>query len=394
MNFGDIKMFASGAVWLTKLPVNLLKRSIGKDIPIKNDISWDEEKQDILERANWLCDMVIQEPAQVLKEMPAFLGPNYGGQWAIYSCSMLTMALANISRIYPEEKQQSLERMAKLIEIVTSKELQYYDAMQYKEYPLETLDGPKSHMSYISILAWMITNYKFTGGDGRFDDYLHACCEALNRRMLTSKDLNLPTFPNGIIFFPDMLVPIVALKNYAKLYNGKYADIANQWLQKARTEWLHKGTGLLIGYIHPRRQSRPVRGSYTGLSCYYLTLVDEILARDQYEKMKLKMVKNAKIGTVTLHGIKEYLRKSPTFKFDPDAGPIVQGLSPSGTAFAIGSATYFQDWEFRSQLLRTAEIVGDTIKEKGKRHYHLGELAIVGEATVLAMRTNVSKLNN
>ena len=38
------------------------------------------------------------------------------------------------------------------------------------------------------------------------------------------------------------------------------------------------------------------------------------------------------------------------------------------------------------------EIAGDTIKEKGKRHYHLGELAIVGEATVLAMRTNVSKV--
>ena len=40
------------------------------------------------------------------------------------------------------------------------------------------------------------------------------------------------------------------------------------------------------------------------------------------------------------------------------------------------------------------EIFGEsksTKKEKGMRHYNLGELFLVGEATALAMRTNVKR---
>ena len=73
---------------------------------------------------------------------------------------------------------------------------------------------------------------------------------------------------------------------------------------------------------------------------------------------------------------------------DIDAGPILLNLSPSGTAFAIGSATYFNDMKFRISLLKTAEIAGHTVKWNKKRHYLLGDIALVGEAITLAMRTN------
>ena len=47
--------------------------------------------------------------------MPAVLGPNYGGQWAICSCSMFSAAMENISFLYPETKKQCLERVDKLV---------------------------------------------------------------------------------------------------------------------------------------------------------------------------------------------------------------------------------------------------------------------------------------
>ena len=62
-------------------------------------------------------------------------------------------------------------------------------------------------------------------------------------------------------------------------------------------------------------------------------------------------------------------------------------------AFAIGAATYFNDWEFRYKMLRTAEVVSGTKKEKDMRHYKIAEMFLVGEATVLAMRTNINKSN-
>ena len=77
---------------------------------------------------------------------------------------------------------------------------------------------------------------------------------------------------------------------------------------------------------------------------------------------------------------------------DIDAGPIILNLSPSGTAFTIGCATYFGDKDFRSNLLRTAEIAGHTVKWGNKRHYLLANIALVGEAIALAMRTNSARI--
>ena len=89
-----------------------------------------------------------------------------------------------------------------------------------------------------------------------------------------------------------------------------------------------------------------------------------------------------------MYSITEYHDRSCWLGMDIDAGPIILNLSPSGTAFAIGSATYFGDNTFRNSLLKTAEIVGHTIQLGNKRHYLLADLALVGEAITLAMRTN------
>lgn len=390
----DFKQLAQGALFLTKLPANLMWGS--SDIPIRTESSWEEEKDDILERANWLCEKIIVKPEELIKKMPSLLGEEYAGQWAIYCCSMLAHALANISVIYPEKKEQCPELIARLIEIVNTPAIRKYDTLEWKEDAMDSIHGKKSHMTYLSILAWMITNYKLIGGDNRFDPLLHTLCETLNRRMLESKyDLNLLSFPYKPIFLPDMLVAIIALRNYARLYNGTYQDTVDKWLDNAKNKWIHKGTGLLLSMLPGAsryKSNRPLRGSYVALNCAYLALVDEAFAFEQHERMKAVMSKEASVMGKTFFGIKEYMRKSPKFAFaGGDAGLVIEGISAGGTAFALGSSTYFGDWEFRSKLLRTAEMAGGTNKSKGKRCYRLGEIFITGEATALAMRTNIKR---
>lgn len=85
---------------------------------------------------------------------------------------------------------------------------------------------------------------------------------------------------------------------------------------------------------------------------------------------------------------KEWLDHSPILGMDIDAGPVIMGLSPSGTAFSTGAATFFNDNEIRSNILRTAEICGNTLSSGNKKHYVLANIALVGEAIMLAMRTN------
>ena len=74
---------------------------------------------------------------------------------------------------------------------------------------------------------------------------------------------------------------------------------------------------------------------------------------------------------------------------DADAGPIIANLSPSGTAFMVGSATCFGDKKKKKSLIKTAEIAGSTFYGFTENHYLLANFALVGEAVMLAMRTNV-----
>ena len=348
--------------------------------------SFEGEKTEILRRRNYLASKLITSPDVVLNEMPSGIGSQFQGEWAMYSCSMFTAALVNIGKLYPEEREKSIEQIERLIAIVMSPELREYDAARWDEDPLDSWDSERSHMSYLSILAWMISGYKAIGGGDKYDEVYYQVCNTLNWRMRNSPTLNLETYPDEPIYVPDMLVTIVALSNFSRQCDGRYYPIAKEWVHKAKTEWIDKETGLLKSFLNydGTELSAPVKGSYSALICYYLTFVDEDFAKAQYE-----LLKNHFFQKNPLTGIREYNDRSCWLGMDIDSGPILFNLSPSGTAFAIGPATFYNDSDFRTHLLRTAEFGGSTIRGWNTNHYLLANLALVGEAIVLAMRTSV-----
>ncbi len=322
------------------------------------------------------------EPRQLIKEMPGGIGMQFQGEWALYPCSMLAEALTNIAELCPKTKEESIATIDSLIQIVKSPELRLYDKMRWGEDPLESLDGDESHVSYLSHLAWMIGNYRKIGGGCKYNHLHDSICETMNRRILSSSIMNIPTYPDEPVYVPDMMVAIVALSDYAKLNKGKYAATIDRWIYRAKSEWLDDNTGLLVSFLDESGiTDAPIKGSYTALNCYYLTKIDAEFAKEQYENLKTHFRQ-----TFLASGIKEYHDRSCWLGLD--IGPIVFNLSPRGTAFAIGAATYFNDIKFRKSLLKTAEIVGHTVKWNDKRHYLLGDIALVGEAITLAMRTN------
>ena len=352
-----------------------------------NHGSFDGEKKEIIHRANYLTSMVCTTPQDLLNEMPSGIGEQFQGEWAIYTCSMTSAALANIAILYPQNKELSIKFIGHIIDIAMSEEIREYDRLRWREDPLDGIYGNLSHISYYSHLAWMISRYKQIGGDGKYDDLYHSLCKAMNRRIRQSKSLNLPTYPGEYIYIPDMLVAIVALGNYSSQYEGKYSTTVNMWVERAKKEWIDRETGLVASFLEAYNDSvqivLPVKGSYSALNCYYLSLVDPEFAKEQYDCL----MKNYKQG-FPFAGIKEYHDRTCLFGMDIDAGPIIFNLSPSGTAFTIGCATSLDDMEFRSHLLKTAEIGGSTVTWFGKSHYLLANLALVGEAIVLAMRTS------
>ena len=351
---------------------------------------WNGERKGIIRRANYLTAKVATSPQQLLDEMPSGIGKQFQGEWALYTCSMTSAALANITLLYPQNKEVALKFIDKIIDIALSEDIREYDALRWGEDPMDGIYGDLSHISYYSHLAWMIARYKEIGGGDKYDWEYHALCKAMNRRIRESKYLNAPTYPGECIYVPDMLVAIVALNYYAKQNGGRYKETVEMWVDRAKREWIDKETGMLASFLevdHDRlRIALPIKGSYSALNCYYLSLVDKDFAKEQYELLK-KHFKQ----TLPVTGIKEYHDHSCWLGMDIDAGPIIMNLSPSGTAFAIGCATSLGDMEFRNQLLKTAEIAGSTISWYGQSHYLLANFALVGEAITLAMRTTQLK---
>lgn len=359
-------------------------------IETRNHGTFETEKTELLQRRNYLLGKIKVAPQQLIDEMPASVGRQFQGEWALYSLSMLTMSLHNLSILYPETRDENLRYMSSLIDTALAPDIRYYDSVRWFEDPLETLDrDDESHISYLSHIAWMISNYKAIGGSDKHDALYHQLCATMNRRLLKSDQLNLPTYPCEPIYVPDMLVAIVALSNYARQNNGCYQTTVDQWIERAQTEWLDEETGLLKSFLptqeFPITFSLPILGAYSSLNCYYLALIDEDFARSQYNLLKRHFVQTKGIA-----GIKEYHDRSCWLGMSVDAGPILFNLAPSGTAFGIGCATYFNDADLRKSFLKTAEMAGSSITKDDQTHYLLANIALVGEAITLAMRTTTN----
>ncbi len=346
----------------------------------------EQEKNELIRRANWLCkEVIVNDPEELIDKMPKSIGRQFQGQWAIYACSMTACALCNLIRLYPELQDKYLGEVTKLIELTNTPTIRYYDTVWWREDAMESLDRDTSHMTYISILSWMIGNYCLAGGDSRYNTLHKRLCDTLNRRMLASHDLNLPSFPNGVIFLPDMMFSGLALKDYDSIHGVTYQSTISKWIDILKTRYIEPKTELLASTIFRNLSLGRVSGAYSGLNTTGLSLIDKQFGAEQMRKLKEKLIitfgKNV--------AVKEYLTKAPMFTFDIDAGPVVYGVSPSGTAFAIGAATYLGEWELREKLLNTAKLAGGNARFGKYQHYRLADIMLTGEAITLAMRTMV-----
>jgi hypothetical protein len=114
----------------------------------------------------------------------------------------------------------------------------------------------------------------------------------------------------------------------------------------------------------------------------FLPLIDEAFARDQYQRMSRLLL--ARSAFANFAAIREYPdgRTGPT---DLVSGPLIFGLSPTATGFAMGGAAFANDESTLRGLLRTAEMVGSSVSIGGRRRYLFAPLP--GDAVMLAART-------
>lgn len=143
-------------ICLAIIIVIIVIKAIWVGVATRHNGDFESEKTDIMARRDFLIEKVMTSPQKLIDEMPAIVGSQFQGEWALYSCSMLSAALVNTTLIYDEDREANIARIDSLIKIVMSPELRAYDRERWGEDSLETLDGKESHVSYLSHLAWMI----------------------------------------------------------------------------------------------------------------------------------------------------------------------------------------------------------------------------------------------
>jgi hypothetical protein len=342
----------------------------------------DDTSADIAMRRAYLLHRVANEDFGTA-DMPSIVASPYREELAIATLSMTTVALTNLSFVQPGERVANRDAVRVMLSRMLSKEIRRYDVLWWGEDAIESLEGEKGHVGYLGHLNVMLGCYFLLGGR---DEDLHELFEqvsaTLARRLEKSGAYNAESFP-GWIYTADTVFVILSLRLHDLTIEPTYADLIGRWLAFSKERMLDADTGMLRYHVSRTGQATgTARGVLQAWNSMWLPLIDEDFGRDQYQRMSRNLLWHS--AFVRFAAIREYPagRSGPT---DLISGPLVFGLSPSATGFAMGGAALWSDQDALTGLLRTAEMVGSTVSFGGRRWYLFGPLT--GDAVVLAART-------
>jgi len=245
---------------------------------------------------------------------------------------------------------------------------------------LDSLEGPHGHVGYLGHVALAMGARRLLAGPGPRDALAGRMAEALARRMLASPSSHLETYP-GETYAMDNAVAAAAIAVHDLGTGQDHRAVLERWVAYTRTHLLDPETGLvsfsLGGDGKPNQRSR---GSGAGWNSFFLPMVDRAFAAEQLERIREHLV-DRPLG---IAGVRE-VRRGVSVSGDVDSGPVLLGLSPSGTGFAMAGARLAGDARLLGELLDTAELAGFSWQWNGRRRYLLAPF--VGDAIVLAMKT-------
>lgn len=362
------------AIFLLKLTWTGIFYTSGNSI-IKN-----EEESDILTRRSFLISKVATKDFNE-NMMPVVLPSVYKKEWAIGTLSMTSAALTNIAFDFPQTKDDSKDAIKTMIEKALDKDLRSYEEYHWGEDAIDTLSGNNGHIGYLAHLNWMFGAYRLVGGSKEYDKLHKDITEAIVRRISSSKSLYIETFPSEI-YVPDNTCAIASIVFYDMINGNNHKEFIQKWLTYNKNNNIDKN-GLLYPWVDfdGKGYGEP-RGSYSAWNLMFLPHIDEEFARKQYEVFKKTFVANLPLGGNAIREYPEGVRGNG----DIDSGPVVFGLSSSGTCFAISGAKYFKDGDLLDGLLRFGEFAGSSFEFGGERHYLIAPL--MADAVMLNVKTS------
>lgn len=300
-------------------------------------------------------------------------GAPFDGEWLLVEHSFTIAAATNLAFQHLDQAPARRAEVKRWVDSMLKADVRAFDRSKWSEDALASLEGPHGHVGYLGHLSWALGASCLIGNDEH--PLAQPVARALRRRFDASPTALIETYP-AETYVPDNVVAIAGLSllDHCRAESSSRQTIA-RFLDVMRRERLDPKTGVLV--FAPGQLGR---GSGAGWMAYFLTFIDEEFARTQGAALVREFGVELPFGGFA---IREWPRDVEG-SGDVDSGPLLFGLSPSATGFALAGAAYFSNTQRLYALLVPSEVVGTSIGI-GQRRYLFAPL--VGDAIVLATRT-------
>ena len=305
----------------------------------------------------------------------------FRGEWLFGTYQMAALGLLQTCREHPELRAELRPGIENAIAGLLSPAVRAFDAQSWDEDALDSLDGPHGHAAYLGYLNLVLTLDRATFADSRYTALNDRISAALARRFRAAPHQIIETYPDEA--YPvDNASGLASLLLHQRLTGTDHSAAVAELRECYRTRWCDPRTGLLLQAINHRSGQPTDRGraSGTALAAYFLVMADPDLARPLFESLRAHLA-----GSILGFGYVDEYAAGEHGSGDIDSGPLIFGMSPSGTGFTIATARAYGDRALYVSLARTAYLMGAPVARGDDRFFITG--GPLGNAIMLAMFT-------
>ncbi|HLP07168.1 MAG TPA: hypothetical protein VK178_03320 [Opitutaceae bacterium] len=305
----------------------------------------------------------------------------FRGEWQFGTHQMAALGLLQTCRQHPELRDELRPGIENAIAGLLSPAVRAFDAQSWGEDALDSLDGPYGHAAYLGYLNLVLALDRATFADSRHTALNDRISAALARRFGAASHQIIETYP-GEAYPVDNASGLASLLLHQRVTGIDHAAALTGTLECFRTRWRDPRTGLLQQALDHRSGQAMDRGraSGTALAAYFLALADPELARPFFRSLRTHLA-----GSILGFGYVDEYAAGERGGGDIDSGPLIFGMSPSGTGFTIATSRVFGDRALYVSLARTAYLMGAPVAQGDERFFITG--GPLGNAILLAMFT-------
>lgn len=295
---------------------------------------------------------------------------------------MGALGLLQTCHEHPGFTSELMPAVDSAIEQLLSADGRAFDAHQWGEDPLESLNGPNGHAAYLGYVNLVLALHRTRVPHPRFAPLNDRITAALMRRFDASRGGQLETYP-GEAYPVDNAAGLASLMIHQRATGQDHSRTIAAVLSRFRTVWRDPASGLLFQAVDSRdgQPAGQARASGTALAAFFLSYGEREVSKALFEAVCAQ----ATDSIIGFGLIREYATDTKRGTGDVDSGPLIFGASPSATGFCIGASRAFGNRDRFVRLYRTVHLLGTPVSQGGRLAFVMG--GPLGNAILLAMLT-------